>query len=878
MKPNFSLILSSEGLQLLHRARDGWARVGDVGFASSDLAADLAALQERAARLPGDATCKLILPEDQIKYMTIEASGDPDAAVRAALEGATPYAVDELEYDWTAEDGVIHVAAVALETLGEAESFAVEHGFEPVSFAAIPEGPVFRGEPFFGVTAWAGTALPEGTQVERDAAPIRITGEAEIPAENAPDEDIAEDEDAPVAAAATQAVAEAGPAPKPKAPEVQPEAPPAASDAKKDTAPASGAPEPSVAAFSSIRASRGLDGAPRPPLAADGPRLSRLGGADAGAKEGMAPSLPSPADDGPSDPAMMAELAASLRPDPEARLDRDAAEEAAPARNGSDPDRGAGLFAMRGAKPAKEKPRASKAIRRDHDEKQRMTVFGARQSEVRGKPRFLGLILTAILLLFLVGVAAWASVFLDDGLARLFRGGDIKLADVPAVSEAEVDPVVQEDDAPAPALIAPLPAGDAKDEEERTAALTDAGTERPEVATLPSRPTVLSPSEALASYAATGIWQMAPTAPETPGAGAPLSDLYEVSLDPGLALELPGTLPRRQPDARDTALETPADPPPAGTRFDFDARGLVRATPEGALTPEGVRVIAGRPPLMPPAEMEQTVTVTAAVPVEETGEAEITQIQIDPALANVRPRARPETPLTDAAEPEEETDAEQADGAPDTSIAGTRDGAIGTAASLAALRPQPRPAEMSAAAATLQTASAGSTVPLVDGAALTRALTEATAQPQSAAAATSAADPEELDDASFENATPQAVTASLTPLKRPGDFDTTVKRTQEAVAAQPVPQSQQMQVSLPSSASVASQATEKNVLNMREVNLIGVYGSPASRRALVRLGNGRYQKVRVGDTLDGGQVAAIGEGELRYIKRGRNVVLRMPQG
>ncbi|MFC6585832.1 hypothetical protein ACFQDZ_18725 [Sulfitobacter pacificus] len=51
-----------------------------------------------------------------------------------------------------------------------------------------------------------------------------------------------------------------------------------------------------------------------------------------------------------------------------------------------------------------------------------MTIFGARKSQVGGKPRFLGLILTAALLMFLAGVAAWASVFLDDGmrLSRLF--------------------------------------------------------------------------------------------------------------------------------------------------------------------------------------------------------------------------------------------------------------------------------------------------------------------------------------------------------------------------------------------------------------------------------------------------------------------------
>ena len=68
----------------------------------------------------------------------------------------------------------------------------------------------------------------------------------------------------------------------------------------------------------------------------------------------------------------------------------------------------------------------------------------------------------------------------------------------------------------------------------------------------------------------------------------------------------------------------------------------------------------------------------------------------------------------------------------------------------------------------------------------------------------------------------------------------------------------------------------KNAINLRKVNLIGVYGKPSSRRALIRLSNGRYQKVSVGDRLDGGRVAAIDTTELRYTKNGRNVVLKMP--
>jgi hypothetical protein len=83
---------------------------------------------------------------------------------------------------------------------------------------------------------------------------------------------------------------------------------------------------------------------------------------------------------------------------------------------------------------------------------------------------------------------------------------------------------------------------------------------------------------------------------------------------------------------------------------------------------------------------------------------------------------------------------------------------------------------------------------------------------------------------------------------------------------------------IPSSASVARQATIDNALNLRKLNLIGVYGTPADRRALVRLPSGRYKKLKVGDRLDGGKVIAIGDSELRYQKKGRNLTLKMPRG
>lgn len=68
------------------------------------------------------------------------------------------------------------------------------------------------------------------------------------------------------------------------------------------------------------------------------------------------------------------------------------------------------------------------------------------------------------------------------------------------------------------------------------------------------------------------------------------------------------------------------------------------------------------------------------------------------------------------------------------------------------------------------------------------------------------------------------------------------------------------------------------MLNLARLNLIGVYGGNSDRRALIRLPSGRFVKVEVGDRLDGGRVASISDDELRYVKGGRNITLKMPRG
>ena len=126
MKPNFALSLSFEGIALLHRADAGWHLVGEVTLDSEDMVGDLAALRTKAKALdPSGFATKLILPNEQIKYLELSADsapdGDLDRAVTDALDGATPYALDDLAYDWALDGDRILVAAVARETLEEAD-------------------------------------------------------------------------------------------------------------------------------------------------------------------------------------------------------------------------------------------------------------------------------------------------------------------------------------------------------------------------------------------------------------------------------------------------------------------------------------------------------------------------------------------------------------------------------------------------------------------------------------------------------------------------------------------------------------------------------------------------------------------------------------
>ncbi|MBM2294249.1 hypothetical protein JQX09_20175 [Sulfitobacter pseudonitzschiae] len=795
MKPNFALSLSFDGIRLLHRAAGGWRVVGEVSLAAEDMAAELAALRKTASDLePRGVRSKLVIPNEQIRYLTID-SGDTEgrwSAAFAALEGATPYAVDDLSIDICADGAQTHIAAVARETLDEAEAFAMQHRFHPVSFVSIPGEAGFLGEPFLGVTSHAADLLEPGDEVTPDGIAVVVIGDIKTPVGPVVTEDVtpvAAEPKPPVAEAEVPAPVEdvqaesveapaADPKPAPEAETRKPEPP------KPDATPDAADPDPAAFGFASRRAT-----AANPPA---------LGGANR--KDTSAATAPVPASPRVT-PVPAADKPAQAPPKADAKPTSENA--ATPMDLAKASVTG---FMSRRRKPKRINPAAAPIAQTAHpitdppaDEAQRMTVFGARSKpgdKVGGKPRYMGLILTAALLVFLAGVAAWASVFLDEGLARFFnRAEDPVVVEAPPEILPEPDPEQIEDGAEVASLDPSL-------SDEDAAVLDALGDPQAQPEEEPAIDPERERQAAEARYAVTGIWPLAPQEPEAAPV-IPLEDLYVASIDPvspardAVALPAPASLDT------DLALVALPSPAAAGTSFARDGEGRVIPTEDGAVTPNGVTLYKGRPAVVPP----PTPTRFAEAP-EVNPELE--------RLGRARPRARP----TDLIE-----NAERA------SLGGL------TRNELAEVRPKLRPAVA------------------------------------------------KVEEEKDEVPTAQAATVSFRPNGRPRNFDTTVARARaaqpeptQAAAVAPVTTTAPVAVApkIPSKTSVAAGATVKNAINLRKVNLIGVYGKPSSRRALVRLSNGRYQKVQVGDRIDGGRVSAIGDSELRYQKGSRSVVLKMP--
>lgn len=1081
MKSNFALSLSFDGLRLMHRVSGGWHMVGEVALDDADVTGALARLRAAADTLePNGIATKLLIPNDQIKYIAIDGTRATDETVRDALHGATPYNVDELAYDFAKGGGRTYVAAVAKDTLTEAQQFAAEHGFNPVSFAAVPEPFTYIGEAFFGATS--------GKTAQRDDEPVIVIGvadvdlptvEAVVEAQDAPAEIV---EPEPVATAPEEpttvepevvepeAVEPAPVEPEPVEPsEIEPEhvepepveiepvaadpqpdptddvepveapsqdTPQPTPDAKADPVPDTPSPADAAPVFASrLRAVRN-EGRPEAPAPDDKPAVavkreeptlrrpppSTLAVPTGKGTDAMPPlsapnrdAVDSPAPlpittDAPDPdvapaitgqaptalPADVAVAAASLTVDPDPvdpeTKDSQTRGASATALGAASAVGGAvgGMFASRRMARADAKADAADADTPDaRDEKSRLTVFGARKKlkpkpVVGGKPRFLGLILTAVLLLFLLAFAAFAAVaaLSEDGFAAWFGFA-------PAETQIAATPV--DPDLAASGVAAVQPS-------EPPVAVT-----APDALASPTAPTggqVLSPEEAARIYAATGVWQRAPRIPQIPRTTS--LDAMTLGTAPRPVVRVPASpLASASSVAGDAVIATPIDPPAPDTTFNFDADGLVVATPQGAVTPDGNLIIAGPPPLNPPTRpgtvapvvtpqeqlaavvpdtaetlddapegviviagrpaIEPPVRTGTAVPAptpatEALASGEAPLVATDgllvlagspPVLPPIRPGtvATPpvvavptpdiptlETPVIDAPVVDPSTPDTLPEGlnviaGPPPVLPPVRPGtlapqndavvesltddittalATGTAQtpSVETRRPLLRPAGV------IQAASAVANAPVLGALTPTEAASfrpstrpaslapqpdpEIAPEPIVEQAAVAIVETPRLQIAPeiaaavqaaanrpnpIVNPTAQAVPVSSRPDPRPRNMDRIVARANDAQtrAATQVAAVAPRTVapSGPTGSAVAQNATLDNAINLRAVNLIGIYGGSGDRRALVRLGNGRYVRVTVGDRLDGGRVSAISAAALRYTKRGREITLQV---
>ncbi|MFD1809552.1 hypothetical protein ACFSHQ_20100 [Gemmobacter lanyuensis] len=181
-------------------------------------------------------------------------------------------------FDWAGEGPVVQVAVIARETLQEAESFAQQYRFNPVSFVGLPDPASFDGEPWFGPSEAAAQLLPEGEFVERDSAPVVIISREPTSRGRTPAAD-----DAPAAAEPTPMIAETveepAPAtevaeaefPAPETIEVEPDAPEQAPVVAAEPEPAPEAPALSILSDTNLTLPEDVALYPAPPMTDAGP-------------------------------------------------------------------------------------------------------------------------------------------------------------------------------------------------------------------------------------------------------------------------------------------------------------------------------------------------------------------------------------------------------------------------------------------------------------------------------------------------------------------------------------------------------------------------------------------------------------------------------
>ena len=922
MKPDFALSLSFDGITLLHRTKPGWNIIGTAKLDSAALESDVADIRRKALSLDSRAdNVKLVIPNEQIKFIKLlrpdgAQSNDIEAVILDHLQGATPYHVSELRFDWIASKNDLYVAAVAIETLQEAENFAETHSFKPLGNVAIPPKDSFIGEAFFG-TALGGQQQMEWYDQEIDISP----------------------------SPSPEALLKI--APKPLPPE-----PPIARNKGRITAQKKAAnPDPKQPRLSTQLTKQINEEAENVPVSLNDlgtafPRiLSQIEGKLEGQEQADKPTVFD------VDETRITANAASPSADP--ILKRHGFEHKVTTEKIRNVLRHtkkrltAGVSALR----AVLKTLLQTALRQT-----KMAGVGATQFIKICKHKLFveGVVplvqrLQPILRKYVLKARDWglpvmllsASVLLAGFTATYFivtRSADpstdlaLKVETVSADADKKIDVLrsIQEL-SPAPeaerrrgltglegftttdtqakaevfsetpllglselqtsagfdlSIVEKLPmkralsrldslatptstrtrngtelAPEAKIEIPQTARSSQLNT--PEF--IPNGP--MTPEELRRVYVSTGVWPMAPKAPYQASTKA-LEDLYIASIDADIRAHDPVIL--QSPDefltdsTKDLAIPLLKKAKPLGLATGDPAIEMPNEPSAKTLVSPNINAlrvlpdVTLRPPSMAPQPLAE---LTPSIITQDSNKTAISQPD---ALPSIDALTRLDPPSVtgfgnQATDPIFENAA--------TENAENQSSETNPTSELVSKPPSVSSEEEAIASTDPQTPQAPE--PAIDMLAQSRPLI----RPQALVAALRAK----------EKAFEEALNTSIRPKIRPAlteiaQSDTLISRLFSALDEGDEANVDSPIADEPSSARVSERATLEKGLNLRKVNLLGTYRFGNSRKALILMPNGSKRMVKVGDRLDGGQVAAIDEEELRYIKSGLNIILSMPSG
>ena len=928
MKPDFALSLSFDGITLLHRTKPGWNIIGTAKLDSAALESDVADIRRKALSLDSRAdNVKLVIPNEQIKFIKLlrpdgAQSNDIEAVILDHLQGATPYHVSELRFDWIASKNDLYVAAVAIETLQEAENFAETHSFKPLGNVAIPPKDSFIGEAFFG-TALGGQQQMEWYDQEIDISP----------------------------SPSPEALLKI--APKPLPPE-----PPIARNKGRITAQKKAAnPDPKQPRLSTQLTKQINEEAENVPVSLNDlgtafPRiLSQIEGKLEGQEQADKPTVFD------VDETRITANAASPSADP--ILKRHGFEHKVTTEKIRNVLRhtkkrlSAGVSALR----AVLKTLLQTALRQT-----KMAGVGATQFIKICKHKLFveGVVplvqrLQPILRKYVLKARDWglpvmllsASVLLAGFTATYFivtRSADpstdlaLKVETVSADADADADADKKIDVlrsiqelSPAPeaerrrgltglegftttdtqakaevfsetpllglselqtsagfdlSIVEKLPmkralsrldslatptstrtrngtelAPEAKIEIPQTARSSQLNT--PEF--IPNGP--MTPEELRRVYVSTGVWPMAPKAPYQTSTKA-LEDLYIASIDADIRAHDPVIL--QSPDefltdsTKDLAIPLLKKAKPLGLATGDPAIEMPNEPSAKTLVSPNINAlrvlpdVTLRPPSMAPQPLAE---LTPSIITQDSNKTAISQPD---ALPSIDALTRLDPPSVtgfgnQATDPIFENAA--------TENAENQSSETNPTSELVSKPPSVSSEEDAIASTDPQTPQAPE--PAIDMLAQSRPLI----RPQALVAALRAK----------EKAFEEALNTSIRPKIRPAlteiaQSDTLISRLFSALDEGDEANVDSPIADEPSSARVSERATLEKGLNLRKVNLLGTYRFGNSRKALILMPNGSKRMVKVGDRLDGGQVAAIDEEELRYIKSGLNIILSMPSG